>query len=58
MDTKEIKVMASNLEKATRDKLPASHISDILNRLKSEVVATEPLLRVCASLSFSAVLSL
>ena len=47
IDAKEIKVLSTNLEKAVKEKLPAAHITDILNRLKNEVVATEQVLRVC-----------
>ncbi|EWC45159.1 hypothetical protein DRE_06047 [Drechslerella stenobrocha 248] len=45
MEAKDIKIHGSNLDKAVRDKLPPSHIADILGRLKSDVVATEQVLR-------------
>ncbi|EPS41009.1 hypothetical protein H072_5140 [Dactylellina haptotyla CBS 200.50] len=45
MEAKDIKIHGANLDKAVRDKLPADHIAGILGRLKSEVVATEQVLR-------------
>ncbi|KAF3938486.1 hypothetical protein ABW19_dt0205232 [Dactylella cylindrospora] len=45
MDAKDIKIHGANLDKAVRDKLPAGHITDILGKLKSDVVATEQVLR-------------
>lgn len=45
MDAKDIKIHGASLDKAVRDKLPAGHITDILGRLKSDVVATEQVLR-------------
>lgn len=49
MTAQDIKVHGTNLDKAIRDKLPVSHVTEILARLKGEVVATEQLLRVCGS---------
>ncbi|KAJ6257804.1 hypothetical protein Dda_7593 [Drechslerella dactyloides] len=45
MEAKDIKIHGASLDKAVRDKLPPSHITDILGRLKSDVVATEQILR-------------
>ncbi|KAF3920891.1 hypothetical protein ABW21_db0207253 [Orbilia brochopaga] len=45
MEAKDIKIHGASLDKAVRDKLPPSHITEILGRLKSDVVATEQVLR-------------
>ncbi|KAK6541121.1 RNA polymerase II elongation factor [Orbilia ellipsospora] len=45
MEAKDIKIHGANLDKAVRDKLPTDHITSILGRLKSDVVATEQILR-------------
>ncbi|KAF3202767.1 RNA polymerase II elongation factor [Orbilia oligospora] len=45
METKDIKIHGASLDKAVREKLPATHITEILGRLKSDVVATEQILR-------------
>ena len=36
----------ANIDKAVREKLPSSHLIDLLKSLKTGVVATEKLLRV------------
>ncbi|KAI5798918.1 transcription factor S-II, central domain-containing protein [Geopyxis carbonaria] len=45
MDAKDVKTHVSQIEKAVRERLPTSHLLDLLSSLKNEVVATEALLR-------------
>ena len=46
MDAAEIKTRISDLEKASKDHLPAERFIEILNSLQREVKITETLLRV------------
>ena len=46
MDAKEVKTHVQQLERATKENLPAQELVDILNALKKGVVPTESLLRV------------
>jgi len=45
MEAKEVLTHVANLEKAVREKLPSSHLIDVLKSLKDGVVASEKLLR-------------
>jgi transcription elongation factor S-II len=49
MEAKEVLTHVANLEKAVREKLPSSHLIDVLKSLKDGVVASEKLLRVSDS---------
>ena len=49
MDQREVGSLVKALTKAVQEKQPSANIITILESLKNDVVATEELLRVCAS---------
>jgi len=53
MNASEIRTRIADLEKASRDNLPADRFLDILNSLRNEIKITEKLLRVGSTLDQS-----